>query len=155
MSLPPVVSRDEWLVARKALLAKEKAFTRERDALSAERRRLPMVEIDKEYVFDGPTGKVGLADLFEGRNQLIVVHFMFDPSWDDGCPSCTAGAGSISPCGMPRRIRSCTPLRAGQTEHGVDGVAGLLPFVDACGQRLPTLPTRRDNRCHLCKCRLR
>jgi predicted dithiol-disulfide oxidoreductase (DUF899 family) len=95
-SLPPVVSRDEWLVARKALLAKEKAFTRERDALSAERRRLPMVEIDKEYVFDGPAGKLGLVDLFDGRTQLVIVHFMFDPSWDDGCPSCTAGADEVA-----------------------------------------------------------
>src|SRR4029079_1499895 len=96
MSLPRGVSRDEGLVARKALLAKEKAFTHERDALSAERRRLPMVEIDKEYVFEGPDGKASLLDLFEGRRQLIVGHFMFDPSWDDGCPSCTAGADEIS-----------------------------------------------------------
>ena len=96
MSLPPIVSRDEWLVARKALLAKEKEFTHQRDALSAERRRLPMVEIDKEYVFDGPGGKARLLDLFEGRRQLIIGHFMFDPRWDDGCPSCTAGADEMS-----------------------------------------------------------
>ena len=96
MSLPEVVSRDEWLAARKALLAREKAVTRARDALNAERRELPMVEIDKDYVFEGPTGKVGLLDLFEGRRQLIVGHFMFDPSWDDGCPSCTAGADEVS-----------------------------------------------------------
>ena len=96
MSLPLVVSRNEWLVARKALLAKEKEFTHQRDALSAERRRLPMVEIDKEYVFDGPDGKASLLDLFEGRRQLIVGHFMFDPRWDDGCPSCTAGADEMS-----------------------------------------------------------
>ena len=96
MSLPPVVSRDEWLVARKALLAREKEFTHRRDALSAERRRLPMVEIEKEYVFEGPDGKASLLDLFEDRRQLIVGHFMFDPSWDDGCPSCTAGADEIS-----------------------------------------------------------
>jgi predicted dithiol-disulfide oxidoreductase (DUF899 family) len=96
MSLPKVVSRDEWLVARKALLAKEKEFTHQRDALSADRRRLPMVKIDKDYVFEGPDGKASLADLFEGRRQLIVGHFMFDPSWDDGCPSCTAGADEMS-----------------------------------------------------------
>jgi predicted dithiol-disulfide oxidoreductase (DUF899 family) len=89
MSLPQVVSRDEWLVARKELLAKEKAATRARDALNAERRRLPMVEIEKDYVFEGPDGKASLLDLFEGRRQLIVDHFMFDPSWDDGCPSCS------------------------------------------------------------------
>jgi predicted dithiol-disulfide oxidoreductase (DUF899 family) len=89
MSLPQVVSRDEWLVARKELLAKEKAATRARDALNAERRRLPMVEIEKDYVFEGPDGKASLLDLFEGRRQLIVDHFMFDPTWDDGCPSCS------------------------------------------------------------------
>src|SRR5260370_34051588 len=96
MSLPPVVSRDEWLVARKALLAREKEFTHQRDALSAERRRLPMVEIEKEYVFEGPGGKASLLDLFEDRRQLIVGHFMFDPSWDDGWPRCTARAEHIS-----------------------------------------------------------
>src|SRR4051812_44789172 len=96
MSLPQIVSEDEWVVARKALLTKEKAFTRQRDALNTERRELPMVEIDKLYEFDGPDGKATLLDLFEGRRQLIVVHFMFDPSWDDGCPSCTAGADEVS-----------------------------------------------------------
>jgi predicted dithiol-disulfide oxidoreductase (DUF899 family) len=89
MSLPKVVSRDEWAAARRELLMKEKEATRARDALNAERRRLPMVEIDKEYVFEGPDGEASLLDLFEGRRQLIVDHFMFDPSWDDGCPSCS------------------------------------------------------------------
>jgi predicted dithiol-disulfide oxidoreductase (DUF899 family) len=96
MSLPPVVSRDEWVTARKALLSKEKAQTRRRDELNTERRRLPMVEIDEDYIFDGPSGRVRLLDLFEGRRQLVLVHFMFDPSWDDGCPSCTAGADEVS-----------------------------------------------------------
>jgi predicted dithiol-disulfide oxidoreductase (DUF899 family) len=89
MSLPRVVSRDEWLVARKELLAEEKALTRARDALSAQRRRLPMVEIEKDYVFEGPKGKASLLDLFEGRRQLIIDHFMFDPEWDEGCSSCS------------------------------------------------------------------
>lgn len=96
MSLPRVVSRHEWQIARKQLLAKEKELTRQRDALNAERRRLPMVKVEKEYVFEGPTGKASLLDLFDGRRQLIVRHFMFDPSWDDGCPSCSAGADEIS-----------------------------------------------------------
>src|SRR3712207_1201486 len=96
MNLPQVVSRDEWLVARKELLAKEKEFTRHRDALNAERRRLPMVRIEKQYVFEGPDGKASLLDLFDGRRQLIVGHFMFDPSWDEGCPSCSAGADEVS-----------------------------------------------------------
>ncbi|MEK6229137.1 MAG: DUF899 domain-containing protein [Actinomycetota bacterium] len=89
VALPKITSRDEWLAARKELLAKEKDATSARDALNAERRRLPMVEIDKEYVFEGPDGEASLLDLFEGRRQLIVDHFMFDPSWDDGCPSCS------------------------------------------------------------------
>ena len=88
-ALPEVVSRDEWLAARKALLANEKALTRHRDAVNAERRRLPMVRIDKQYVFDGPAGKASLLDLFGGRPQLLVYHFMFDPSWNEGCPSCS------------------------------------------------------------------
>jgi predicted dithiol-disulfide oxidoreductase (DUF899 family) len=96
MSLPEIASRDEWLAARTALLEQEKAMTRQRDALSAERRRLPMVEITKDYRFGGPQGEVGLLDLFEGRLQLIVGHFMFHPEWEDGCPSCSAGADEVS-----------------------------------------------------------
>ena len=96
MPLPDVVSRDEWLVARKELLAREKEMTRQRDALNADRRRMPMVKVDKDYAFDGPDGQVCLLDMFEGRSQLIVRHFMFDPEWEDGCPSCTAGADEIS-----------------------------------------------------------
>jgi predicted dithiol-disulfide oxidoreductase (DUF899 family) len=96
MSLPQVVTRDQWLIARKQLLEQEKELTRRRDALNAQRRRLPMVEIVKDYIFTGPRGEVGLLDLFEGRRQLILGHFMFDPSWDVGCSSCTAGADEIS-----------------------------------------------------------
>src|SRR6476619_8152597 len=90
MSLPAVVSREEWLVARKELLTREKNLTRLKDALNTARRELPMVRIDKDYRFDGPRGSVGLLDLFEGRRQLAVQHFMFDPRWEDGCPGCTA-----------------------------------------------------------------
>ena len=96
MGLPDVVSPEEWVVARKSLLAREKDLTRQRDELSADRRRLPMVRIDKDYTFEGPDGQASLLDLFDGRRQLIVGHFMFDPSWDDGCPSCTAGADEIA-----------------------------------------------------------
>jgi uncharacterized protein (TIGR02246 family) len=95
MNRPAIASRAEWLAARKALLAKEKELTRRRDALNAERRRLPMVRVDKDYVFEGPHGPAGLPDLFEGRPQLIVYHFMFDPSWDAGCPSCSFLADNI------------------------------------------------------------
>jgi predicted dithiol-disulfide oxidoreductase (DUF899 family) len=89
MTYPQIVSREEWLVARQALLLKEKEATHARDRLNAERRRLPMVRMDKEYVFEGPAGKESLLGLFDGRRQLIIYHFMFDPSWDDGCPNCT------------------------------------------------------------------
>ena len=84
-----VVSRDEWLAARKELLRKEKEFTRLRDQLSAERRALPWVKVEKTYVFDGPDGKVTLADLFGGRSQLVVKHFMFGPDWSEGCVGCS------------------------------------------------------------------
>ena len=95
-NLPRIASHEEWVAARKELLAKEKELTRARDALSAQRRRLPMVEMTTPYAFEGPDGTVGLADLFEGRSQLIVGHFMFDPDWVDGCPSCSAGAEEMS-----------------------------------------------------------
>jgi predicted dithiol-disulfide oxidoreductase (DUF899 family) len=90
MSLPEVTSREQWLVARKELLAREKELTRLRDALNADRRRLPMVRIDKEYVFEGPEGRTTLLDLFGEHRQLIAQHFMFAPDWEKGCPSCTA-----------------------------------------------------------------
>jgi len=96
MNLPQVASEAGWKAARKELLVKEKELTRLRDALNAERRRLPMVRVEKEYVFEGPGGNASLLDLFEGRRQLIVGHFMFDPGWDEGCPSCSAGAAEIS-----------------------------------------------------------
>jgi predicted dithiol-disulfide oxidoreductase (DUF899 family) len=85
----PVVSHSEWLAARQDLLAKEKEFTRQRDAISAERRKLPWVKVDKEYIFDAPGGKKTLAELFGRKSQLIVYHFMFGPSWEEGCPSCS------------------------------------------------------------------
>ena len=84
-----IVSQADWLVARKRLLSREKEFTSLRDQLSAERRELPWVRVEKEYVFDGPAGKETLADLFEGRSQLMVYHFMFGPGWEQGCPSCS------------------------------------------------------------------
>jgi predicted dithiol-disulfide oxidoreductase (DUF899 family) len=85
----PVVSREEWLAARTALLVKEKEATRLRDKLNAERMALPWVKIEKEYAFDTPHGKVTLADLFDGRSQLVIYHFMFAPGWAAGCPGCS------------------------------------------------------------------
>jgi predicted dithiol-disulfide oxidoreductase (DUF899 family) len=96
MALPDVVSREEWLAARKDLLAKEKELTRARDALSADRRRLPMVRLDKPYEFDGPDGTASLLDLFEGRRQLIVYHFMWLHDKGIGCPSCSAFSDEIA-----------------------------------------------------------
>src|SRR5687768_16670536 len=87
--LPNIATREEWLAARKALLAREKELTRQRDAVNAERRRLPMVRIDEDYVFHTPSGPARLIDLFQGRRQLVVYHFMFDPEWEQGCPSCS------------------------------------------------------------------
>jgi predicted dithiol-disulfide oxidoreductase (DUF899 family) len=84
-----VVSQEDWLAARRQLLRKEKEFTRLRDQLSAERRELPWRSVDRDYVFDGPDGKETLADLFDGRSQLMVYHFMFGPGWEQGCPSCS------------------------------------------------------------------
>ena len=89
MNLPPVVSATEWQAAHDALLAKEKEATRARDALAAERRRLPRVLIEKKYVFEGPDGEVALPDLFDGRSQLLLYHFMFGPNQDAGCNGCS------------------------------------------------------------------
>jgi predicted dithiol-disulfide oxidoreductase (DUF899 family) len=84
-----VVSSGEWLAARKELLRQEKEFTRQRDQLSELRRELPWVKVDKHYVFEGPSGKEALGDLFGSKSQLIIYHFMFGPSWEEGCPSCS------------------------------------------------------------------
>lgn len=92
---PPIASREEWQAARDQLLGKEKELTRQHDRVNAERRRLPMVKIDKEYIFETPDGKRRLSDLFEGRRQLIVYHFMFDPAWDKGCPGCTGFVNAL------------------------------------------------------------
>ncbi len=96
MEMPKVVSREVWLRARKELLEKEKAWSRQRDALSAERRKLPMVRIEKDYAFEGPDGRRSLGELFEGRRQLLVYHFMFDPEWDEGCRACSFVADNVS-----------------------------------------------------------
>jgi predicted dithiol-disulfide oxidoreductase (DUF899 family) len=84
-----IVTHDQWLAARKAFLAKEREFTHLRDELSRQRRELPLERVEKQYVFEGPDGKESLADLFAGRSQLVIYHFMFGPSWKEGCPSCS------------------------------------------------------------------
>jgi predicted dithiol-disulfide oxidoreductase (DUF899 family) len=97
---PPIVSRAQWFTERRELLAHEKEQTHQYDRVNAERRRLPMVKIEKNYIFDGPNGKFSLKNLFQGRRQLIVYHFMFDPTWDKGCSGCTTwvdALGDLSP----------------------------------------------------------
>ena len=89
---PDVASREDWLAARKKLLAREREVTHLRDAVNAERRRLPMVKVEKDYLFEGPDGEVRLLDIFEGRHQLYIHHFMWIDAIDEGCPSCTAAA---------------------------------------------------------------
>jgi predicted dithiol-disulfide oxidoreductase (DUF899 family) len=90
-----IVSPENWVAMRKELLKKEKEFTRLGDQLSAEKRKLPWVKVGKEYVFDGPDGKETLADLFSGRSQLVVYHFMFGPEWEEGCPTCSLVADNF------------------------------------------------------------
>ena len=97
---PPIVSHEQWLSERKKLLAREKELTKHYDRVNAERRRLPMVKIEKHYLFDAPGGELSLKELFEGRRQLVIYHFMFDPAWEKGCPGCTSYVNSIGDLGM-------------------------------------------------------
>ena len=97
MDVSNVVARDEWLAVRKELLVKEKEATRFNDALRAERQALPWVRVEKDYTFEGPDGRRSLLELFEGQTQLIVQHFMFDPDWEKGCPSCSHTLDTLSP----------------------------------------------------------
>jgi predicted dithiol-disulfide oxidoreductase (DUF899 family) len=99
-AIPKIVSQDEWLLERKKHLLNEKELTKHHDRVSAERRRLPMVKLDKEYIFEGPQGKQSLKDLFESRQQLIVYHFMFDPAWDKGCGGCTGYVDALGDLSM-------------------------------------------------------
>src|SRR5256884_4427976 len=114
---PKIVSREEWLVARKKLLAREKQIHREPDAVAAERRQLPWVKVEKNYVFDSPSGKKTLADLFDGKSQLIVYHLMFGPEWQEACPSCSFNMDHTDPALMhlAQRDRKSTRLNS---SHG-------------------------------------
>jgi len=107
---PPIASPAEWLHARLALLHQEKEVTRHNDRINAERRRLPMVPVAKDYVFDAPEGKCRLVDLFEGRPQLIVYHFMFDPAWDKGCPGCTGYVQALGDLSLLQERRTSFAL---------------------------------------------
>ena len=126
---PQIVSRDAWLTARNTLLAQEKELTKHADRVSAERRRLAMVKLEKSYVFDGPDGTRSLSDLFDGCHQLIVYHFMFDPAWEHGCDGCTGYVNDLGTLSeLPARdtqfvLISRAPfakLHAYQTRQGWD-----------------------------------
>jgi predicted dithiol-disulfide oxidoreductase (DUF899 family) len=138
---PRIVSRDEWLAARKALLAKEREVMRQQDAVNAERRRLPMVQIEKDYVFDSPDGTVRLIDLFEGRCQLIVYHFMFDPNdpppgkthpWTEGCPGCSYVADNIPNHLEHLHVRNTTLVLVSRA-----AMAKITPFKKRMGWNVP------------------
>ncbi len=133
MSLPDVVSREEWLAARQQLLIREKELTRQRDILNADRRRLPMVRIDKEYKFEGPQGAVSLLDLFEGSGQLIVQHVMFDPAWEAACPSCTASLDESAPALLAHlKARGTAYVRVARAPY-----AKIAAYKEAHGWEFP------------------
>ena len=134
----PVVSRDRWIAERKTLLAREKELTRLRDQIARERRALPWVRIEKNYVFDTPEGRRTLADLFEGRRQLLVQHFMFGPGWEQGCPSCSFMADHIDGMNVHlahrdvtlrgRLARAAGRDRALSPAHGLAVQVGVLAW---------------------------
>jgi predicted dithiol-disulfide oxidoreductase (DUF899 family) len=113
----PVVSHDEWLAARRALLEKEKAFTRQGDEMSRLQRELPWERVTKEYVFEGPAGKETLADLFDGRSQLIVYHFMFHPDDKAGCPHCSLRADGFGGIGVHLHQRDVTMVAVSRAPY--------------------------------------
>ncbi|MEV7810654.1 DUF899 domain-containing protein [Streptomyces flaveolus] len=131
MSHPEIVSREQWRAAREELLRKEEAVRRAREVLGAERRRLPMVEVDPDYVFEGGDGKATLLDLFEGRAQLVVHHFMFAPEWETGCPCCAAFLDQVG---------HLAHLRARNTSFAAVSRAPftrILPFKARMGWAVP------------------
>ena len=127
MAFPEIVTREEWLEARKQFLAREKQATRERDALNADRRRLPMVAVEKEYVFEGPEGRATLAGLFGDSRQLIVQHVMFGPDWEAACPGCTAGVDERQPHPYSHRIPSVSAGSAARAGPGAPVTATSGP----------------------------
>ena len=124
-----IVSREEWIAARKAHLAHEKELTQARERLNEERRALPWVKVDKDYLFDGPAGKLRLADLFKGRSQLVVQHFMFAPEWNEGCKSCSFWADGFERMIPHLAARDTTMVAISRAPRGearrVQGAYGL------------------------------
>jgi predicted dithiol-disulfide oxidoreductase (DUF899 family) len=129
---PTAVSRDEWVTARKELLAKEKEFSRARDALSAARRTLPGVVLREDYRFEGPEGQVSLEDLFEGRSQLVVYHFMLGPDWDEGCPMCSFVVDNLPDLSHLREARDTSLVLVSRAP-----LEKILPFRERMGWTVP------------------
>ncbi len=130
-NLPGVVSQEAWFAARRELLAKEKELTRLRDRVNADRRRLPMVRVDKPYRFEGPDGMVSLLDLFEGRPQLVMHHFMFGPDWDQACSSCSSAADGIGKL-RQLHVRNTTLVAVSRAPY-----AKLAAFRERMGWSFP------------------
>ncbi len=127
-----VVSHDQWLEQRKELLAAEKEFTRRRDELSRQRRELPWERIEKEYVFEGAEGRRTLPELFDGRSQLVVYHFMFDPTWDEGCKSCSFWADNFDPNVVHLKARDVTMVAVSRAPY-----SKLAAYRDRMGWSFP------------------
>lgn len=136
----PVVSRTEWLEARQKLLAQEKALTRQHDALAAERRQLPWVKLDKSYEFEGPNGTETLAQLFGGRSQLFIYHFMFGPDWDEGCRSCSMIADHIDASALHLAHHDVTLLLVSRAPY-----AKLAEFQRRMGWKFKWLSSHKNN----------
>jgi predicted dithiol-disulfide oxidoreductase (DUF899 family) len=132
-NLPEVVSREQWWVARRELLAREKELTRLRDRLNADRRRLPMVRVEKEYRFEGRDGDAGLVDLFEGRSQLVMHHFRYGPDFERACPSCSSAADQI-----PRLRQLLGRQEEWEEPKGAPHRSGSRSAVPRCGCRTST-----------------
>lgn len=135
---PPIVDRPTWNDARSVLLQQEKALTRMKDAISAARRRMPMVEVPSTYAFEGPDGHRTLIDLFDGRPQLIVQHFMFAPDWNEGCDGCSMMAEHIGPLSHLHARRTSFVLTSRAP------LSRLLTFQDRMGWRMPWYSTVDD-----------
>jgi predicted dithiol-disulfide oxidoreductase (DUF899 family) len=132
MKQQKIVSAEEWTAARKQLLAKEKELTRQQDALAEERQALPWVRVEKSYVFEGPSGKQSLSDLFAGRSQLLVYHFMFGPGWKEGCPSCSLLADHLDGSTVHLAARDVTLSAVSRAPY-----AEIAPFKQRMGWRFP------------------
>lgn len=137
---PTVVSEDKWMAARRDLLRQEKELTRMRDQLAASRRELPWINVSKTYTFDGPSGQVSLADLFNGRSQLAVYHFMMGPGWGEGCPSCSFVADHLVPSVVHLQARDVSLAVVSRAP-----LAEILPFKERMGWDLNWVSSHRND----------